>query len=116
VQRFVHAFRGIGCAVRSEANLRIHFTAAALVVALAAWLRLAAVDWAILVLTVGIVVAFELLNTAIEKAVDLASAEYHEFARVAKDTAAGAVLIAAIAAIGVGLFVLGPPMWDRLAG
>lgn len=110
MQRFAHAFRGIGCAVRSEANLRIHFVAAVLVFALAAWLRLSAVDWAMLVLTVGVVVAFELLNTAIEKAVDLASAEYHEFARVAKDTAAGAVLIAAIASVAVGLCTLGPPL------
>lgn len=115
MQRFVHAFRGIGCAVRSEANLRIHFIAAVLVFALARWLRLAAGDWAILILTVGLVIAVELLNTAVEKTVNLASPGEHELAKVAKDTSAGAVLVAAMASVGIGLCVLGPPLLEKLS-
>lgn len=116
MQKFVHAFRGIGCTLREDANLAIHCVAAAGVFGLAAWLRLPATDWAILALTVGVVLAAEMLNTAIEKAVDLASPDYHELAGRAKDIAAGAVLVTTFAAVVVGACVFGPAVWERLGG
>jgi diacylglycerol kinase len=60
------------------------------------------------------VFAAEFINTAIEAVVDLATQEHHPLAKVSKDVGAGAVLISAIAAIAVGLLILGPPLWARL--
>jgi diacylglycerol kinase len=68
-------------------------------------------EWAIIALTIALVLAAEAFNTVAETAVDLAAAEYHPLAKIAKDVAAGAVLLMAIAAVVVGLLVLGPPLW-----
>ena len=76
--------------------------------AVAAWLRVTAIEGAILVLAIALVLALEALNTAIELAVTLASPERHPLARVAKDVSAAMVLVAAIAAAVVGVLVLGP--------
>ncbi len=98
--------------------MRFHVGAAAAVMLLAALLQLRAGDWALLIGACVLVLSAELLNTAIEKAVDLAMPEQHPLARVAKDAAAGAVLIAAIGAALIGLLVLGPPLlsWLRTGG
>ena len=71
-------------------------------------------EWAIIALTIGIVLAAEAFNTVAEAVVDLVAAEYHPLAKVAKDVAAGAVLVMAIAAVIVGLLILGPPLWRAL--
>lgn len=113
-QAFRAALAGLAWAVATQRNFRIHLAVAALVCGLAAWLQVGATDWAILVLTFGLVWTAEMLNTAIEAAVDLASPQYHRVAKIAKDCAAGGVLTAAITAVIVGLIVLGPPLWDRL--
>jgi diacylglycerol kinase len=83
---------------------------------MAAWLRVSRVEWAILVLTIAAVIILEGLNTAIEAAVDLASPQVHPLAKVAKDVAAGMVLVAAVAAAAVGGLILGPPLWTRVFG
>jgi diacylglycerol kinase len=67
-----------------------------------------------MVLTIAMVFTAEFINTAIEAVVDLASPVHHPLAKVGKDVGAGAVLIAAIAAVLVGLLILGPPLWARL--
>lgn len=90
--------------------MRFHLGAAAAVMLLAALLQLRALEWALLIGACALVLAAELLNTAIEKAVDLAMPERHPLAGVAKDAAAGAVLVAAIGAALIGLLVLGPPL------
>ena len=81
---------------------------------LAAWLRISRVEWAVIIFTIALVLILEGLNTAVEAAIDLASPEFHRLAKAAKDLAAGMVLIASIASIGVGLLILGPPLWARL--
>ncbi len=113
MRRFVHAFRGIGMAVRSEVNLWFHIAAGGFVFAAAFFLQLPRVEWCLLALCVGFVIAAELLNTAIEKVVDLVSPDFHELARRAKDIAAGAVLVAAISSVVVGLLIFGPPLTER---
>ena len=113
---FVFAFAGIGYLFRTQRNARIHAAIAVIVCVVAAWLRVTRVDWAILVLTIACVLILEGLNTALEAVVDLASPQVHPLAKVAKDVAAGMVLIAAIAAVIVGLLILGPPLWARVAG
>jgi diacylglycerol kinase (ATP) len=115
VQSFGYAFRGWWHVLRTQRNAWIHGFITALVVVLSFWLGLSARDWAILVLTIALVFIAELLNTAMEAVVDLASPERHPLAKVAKDVGAGAVLLAAIAAVVVGLLILGPPLWRVLS-
>ncbi len=90
--RFRDAFFGIGHAFSKERNLKIHTLAAILVVILGLWLRINLEDWAILIGVIGGVIGLELVNTAIERTVDLVTREHHPLARAAKDVAAGAVL------------------------
>lgn len=113
-ERLAHACRGWVAAWRCEPNVRIHLGFVVGVTALGLWLRLCPVEWAILALTYGLVLAAELLNSALEALTDLLSPTYHPLAGRAKDTAAGAVLLAAVVAVAVGLLILGPPLWQRL--
>jgi diacylglycerol kinase len=108
---FAHAFAGLVYALRTQRNARIHAAAAIVVGALAGWLRVSTIELGVLALTVGLVFAGELFNTALEATVDLLSPEYHAQAKVAKDVAAGAVLVLSLAAVVVGLAILGPPLW-----
>jgi diacylglycerol kinase len=96
--------------------MRIEIGAAAVVCAVAAWLRIGQEDWAILALTIGLVLVAEALNTALEVVVDLAKPQWHPRAKIAKDVAAGMVLLAAVAAVVVGVVILGPGIWHRLVG
>lgn len=93
--------------------MRIHLAVAFAVVVAGIWLGIPRRDWALLALTIGAVLIAEIINTVVEAIVDLLSPEWHERAKVAKDLAAGAVLVIAVAAIVVGLFILGPPLWEQ---
>jgi len=105
---------GIAMAVRKERNMRIHLVAASAVVLLALWLGLKPVEWAVLLALCGLVIGLELVNTAVERVVDLVSPDRHPLAKAAKDAAAGGVLAAAAFAAAVGMLLLGPPLWDKL--
>ena len=109
-----HAFRGWGFVMRTQRNAWVHAFISTAVIILAIWLHVAPLDWALLVLAMGMVWSAEIMNTAIEAVVDLASPVHHPLARVGKDVGAAAVLIAAGAAVIIGLLVLGPPLWDKL--
>jgi undecaprenol kinase len=109
LESFFHAFRGFVIAFRAERNLRIHVVLAVAVAAGALALRVDANGWALLVLAVGMVMAAELVNTALERLVDLATNnEFHRIARDAKDIAAASVLCTAIVATIIGAFVFVP--------
>ncbi|MCX6065706.1 MAG: diacylglycerol kinase family protein [Chloroflexi bacterium] len=114
ITSFGHAFRGWAFVIHNEKNAWIHAVATIFVVALAAWLVIPLRDWAVLVLTIAMVWAAEFMNTSIEAVVDLASPVHHPLAKVGKDVGAAAVLIAAGAAVLVGLLILGPPLWAKL--
>jgi diacylglycerol kinase len=115
-ESFYHAFRGFVIAFRTERNLRIHVTMAVVVATLAAVLRVDPSGWAMLTLAVGIVITAELVNTALERLVDIATNnEFHRVARDAKDTAAAAVLCSAIVAAIIGLLVFVPRILSLLA-
>lgn len=109
-----HAWAGLVYTFRTQRNARWHVIAGLAAVALASWLQLDTVRWAILVLTIGAVCASETINTTVEALVDLLSPEWHERAKVAKDVSAGAVLLLAVTAVVVGLLILGPPLWAKL--
>ena len=114
IQAFRHAFRGWGHVLRTQHNAWIHSIAATIVFVLGLWLRLPPRDWAVLILTIAMVFSAEFVNTAIEAVVDLASPDKHPLAKIGKDVGAGAVLVAALAAVLIGLLILGPPLWAKL--
>lgn len=110
IQSFIHAGRGIGILLSTQVNAQIHAVVTVLVLFVGLWLQISAGDWALIVLAVVAVWAAEGLNTAVEFLVDLVSPEFQPLAGKIKDVAAGAVLIAAMGAVLVGLLVLGPPL------
>jgi diacylglycerol kinase len=110
---FGYALRGLAIVSRDR-MFRCQLLAAIVVIALAGWLGATPAEWSILALTIGGVLALEAMNSAIETCVDLAMPEIHPLAAKAKDIAAGAVLIASIAAVVVGLCLLGPKLIRHL--
>lgn len=114
IRSFQYAFEGCWYVIRSQPNAWIHAAIMLIVIAIAFWLRLPARDWAMLVLTFTVVWMAEFANTALEAVVNLSSPEFHPLAKVAKDVSAGMVLVGAIGAIIVGLFILGPPLVARI--
>lgn len=105
-----HAWRGLGVLL-AEPNARIHLGAACAVLLLGLALQVTPQQWALLALSCALVLSAEALNTALEHVVDIASPEWSEGARRAKDVAAAGVLIASIGAVVVGLIVFGPRLW-----
>jgi diacylglycerol kinase len=103
---FGYAFAGLGAAWRTQRNVRIHAVIAVAVVVAGALLRLPLLAWALVAFAIALVVAAELLNTAIEAVVDLVSPEDHPLAKRAKDMAAAAVLVASAGAVAIGAIVL----------
>jgi len=114
LQSFRHAWDGWVYALRTQRNLRIHLCAGGMVAATAWWLDLDVLRLAVLALMIGLVIAGELFNTALEAVVDLLSPQYHDHAKIAKDVAAAAVLLLGTTSVIIGLLLLGPPLWQRL--
>lgn len=116
VRRFARslsfALRGIAFGLRTEPHLRAHLVIAALVVAAGFWLGITPQQWTVIALCTALVVACELINTAVERAVDLVTPDYHPLAEAAKNAAAGAVLVAVAGAVVCGLIILGPALWE----
>ena len=102
--------------LRTQTNAWIHACATVGVTLLGLWLGLSRLEWAGIVLVIGLVWMAEFVNTALEAVVDLASPDLHPLAKVGKDVAAAAVLVGAITAVAVGLLILGPHLWARLFG
>lgn len=116
-QSFYYAGQGLRYAVVSQRNFRIHLVIGTIALIWAAGVHLPLPQTAIIVLTMGLVLALELVNTALEAVVDLAVGQtYHELARIAKDCAAAAVLVTALAAVGVAGLLLVPASLVSLAG
>lgn len=107
---FRDAWTGIVKTLQTERNMRIHTIAAACVMFAALWFRLPARDVALLLLVIAMVITAEMINTAIEAAVDLVTPEWHRLAKIAKDAAAGAVLIAAAFAVLIGVLLFYGPV------
>jgi diacylglycerol kinase len=107
---FKYAGEGLLYALRTQRNFRFHLVMAIVVVLAGYWLQLSYAAWAVLMLTIGFVVVTEMVNTAAETLVDMVSPDYHPLAKQVKDLAAGAVLVTAIVAVGVGPMILGPPL------
>ncbi len=112
---FRYATEGLVYSFVSQRNFRIHVITGTIVFGLGLWLELNSNQLAVLVLTIAAVLVLELLNTAIEAVVDLAiGRRFHPLARVAKDCAAAAVLVASISSLLVALLLLVPSLLTRI--
>ena len=116
LKSFTYAFQGIAHAFHTQRNLRVELSVAAAVVLAGIAFGISAVEWALIIVCIGMVVSAELINTVAEIAVDLLVQRYHPMAKVAKDAGAGAVLVAALASVGVGVAIFGPPLWRLVFG
>lgn len=105
---FNHAFRGLFQMFRSERNFKIHILAFIVVVLLGFYLDISSSDWIFILLISGLVISLEVINSAIERICDLYSTEKNEQIKNIKDISAGAVLIAALFAVVIGVMVFLP--------
>jgi len=111
---FRHAFSGLGYVIRTQRNAWIHAIITLAVILLGLWLGLERYDWTLIMIAICFVWLAEIINTALEAITDLASPEQHPLARVGKDVGAGAVLLASITAVILGLLILLPPFLEKL--
>lgn len=111
---FRYALEGIVASLKTQRNLRIHFCAAVAVIFAAILFRLPPRDVAVLLLVIALVISLELVNTAIEAVVDLATPKWHRLGKIAKDAAAGAVLVAAVFAAAIGVLLFYGPVMEWL--
>lgn len=108
---FKYAWSGISYAFQTQRNFRIHVGVCALALGCGIFLHLKSVEMAVIGVTSGLVLALELLNTALESVVDLTVKQtYHELAKIAKDCAAGSVLVSALVAVLVAGVLIFPPL------
>jgi len=108
VKSFKFAADGIKEALQSEKNMKVHSLLMVLAIALGIVLKLSSVEWAILTITIGLVLISEFINTSLEQIVDLVSPEKQEKAKIAKDVAAAGVLVSAIVAVLIGALLFLP--------
>lgn len=112
---FRAAIAGVAHTMRTQPNAWIELAAMAVVALAGLWLRISALEWALLGLTTFLILALEAVNTAIEAVVDLVSPEWHPLARIAKDAAAGAMVFAVLGSIAVAAAIFLPKI-AALAG
>ena len=112
IKSFRYAFYGIFTAL-TEQNMKIHFVSAVVVIIAGLLTGLNLVEWILIILLIALVISTEMVNTAIETIVNLVSPDFHPLAKKAKDVAAGAVLVFAIASVIIGLLIF-IPKWFEL--
>jgi undecaprenol kinase/diacylglycerol kinase (ATP) len=100
--------------LRWQKNTRIQAVASVLVMLISLWLQISFIELAIIILTITVVWMAEFINAAVEAVVNLASPELHPMAKVAKDVAAAAVLLGVVAAVLIGILILGPPLLAQI--
>ncbi|CAM9144894.1 diacylglycerol kinase family protein [Mycoplasma todarodis] len=115
-RKFLYALIGLWVTVKEEKSLLTHMLITAIVIGLGIWVKLSLTHWSILVITIAIVMGFEVLNTAMEALVDMISFQYNLKVKKVKDIAAGATLLVAIAAVVVGMLIFIPEFKDIANG
>ncbi len=108
LKSFKYAFEGIFTGIKEEQNMKVHIVIMILVIIFGIMLKISTIEWIICIVLFGLVISMELINTAIENTVDLVTKEKNEQAKIAKDVAAGAVLVSAIASAIIGLIIFVP--------
>lgn len=114
IRSFGYAWEGVVYLVKSQHNAWIHLLVTVLAIIVGFWLGISRSDWALLVLAMMGVWMGEAVNTAVEAIVDMVQPDFHPLAKIAKDVAAGGVLLSAVAAAIVGFLVLGPPLLETI--
>lgn len=109
IKSFLCAFQGIWYTILNEAHIRFHIVATAFVIVFGILFELSSVEWAVLCLVFSMVIALELVNTAIERVCNVYTTDFHPLIKIAKDVSAGAVLVSAIGSIGVACFIFIKP-------
>jgi len=104
---FKNAFAGIGWAIRTQPNFRVHLILSAIALSLGAYFGITRTEWAIIIFTIVLGLTAEFVNTAIESMTDLITKEWREEAKIAKDVAAGMMLTTAIGAVIIAIVVFG---------
>jgi diacylglycerol kinase len=102
---FTYAFNGIRTSFADQLNLKVHFMIALLVIAAGFYFGISRSDWCVIVLTIALVIALEMMNSAIESVVDLVTTERKPLAGKVKDIAAGAVLFASVMSVIIGVII-----------
>ncbi|MCL1950960.1 MAG: diacylglycerol kinase family protein [Turicibacter sp.] len=108
---FKYAFIGILTAMRISRNIKVHYLISIVVVLMAIHFRITPLEYAVLLLVITQVICLEMVNTAIERTIDLLTGKQHVYAKIAKDVAAGAVLMSVGAAVTIGTIIF----WPHLA-
>ncbi len=111
MRSFKDAFAGLGYCFATQHNMVIHALIGLVILTVSVWLRVTTLELLLLLAAIFAMLAAEAFNTALEKAVDLTTRDQNELAHIAKDVAAGAVLLTALFAVVVGVAVLGPRLW-----
>ncbi|MDN5321774.1 MAG: diacylglycerol kinase [Clostridia bacterium] len=112
---FNFALQGIIYCIQNERHMRFHIFAAAIALLFGWYLNISGMEWLILVFSITLVIVLEMINSAIENTIDMFTNEYHPLAEVAKNVAAGAVLVAALNALVVGAVVFLPKLFNFLS-
>lgn len=110
ISSFKYAFQGMFSTLKTERNLKIHVTIMILVIIAGIVLKISKIEWIICIILFGLVIGGEMLNSAIETVVDIAMPDINPKAKFAKDAAAGAVLVFAIASAIIGFMIFGPKL------
>ncbi len=108
---FKYAFNGIGYMLKTQHNSWIHLVAAITAIIMGLIYKVSSVEWCLLVFAIGLVFTTEMINTSIEKLVDICTPDYNDTAGKAKDVAAGAVLVTAIISVIIGLIIFLPKIF-----
>jgi len=114
VESVGHAMNGISYTVNHERNFRIEIGIAIAVIVASFILKVTLIEWTILVLIIGMVLALEMVNTSIERCVDLVTKDYKELAKFAKDIAAGAVFVMSLFSIVIGMLIFLPKIMELM--
>lgn len=114
ISSFGYAFEGIWTGIRRERNMKIHCLAIIAVTCAGTLLRITPAEWCICLLLFALIASLELVNTAMEAVVDLVTEERKPLAKIAKDTAAGAVLFSAVISVIIGLIIFVPYLLEVL--
>jgi undecaprenol kinase len=108
LRSFSFAIAGIRTAIKQERNIRIHLSISLIVIILGFLFSISRIEWLFILLTIGGMISLEILNTAVERLVDLVTLDFHPLAKQAKDLAAGAVFSFAIISVIIGIIIFGP--------
>lgn len=114
LKSFSYAITGITTAIRSERNMRIHLILSIIAIGCSLFFSISTVEWLFVIVAIGGMFSLEILNTAVERVVDLVTEEYHPLAKQAKDLAAGAVFVYALTVVIIGIIIFLPRIFKWL--